>query len=420
MITKAVRLYGKNDLRLEEFELPSIKEDEILAKVIADSICMSSYKAVKQGADHKRVPNDVAKNPVMIGHEFCGEILEVGSKWQHKFRPGSKFSIQPALNYKGSLDAHGYTYQYIGGNATYIVIPNEVMEMNCLLEYTGEAYFLGALAEPISCVIGAFRANYHTTSGVYEHKMGIKEGGNMAILAGVGPLGLAALNYIINCDRKPSLLAVTDIDEPRLQRAASLFTIEAAARNGVRLVYINTQTTPDAEAYMLSLTNGQGFDDVMVFAPVKTVVEQGDRLLGKDGCLNFFAGPADTNFRAELNFYNVHYASTHIVGTSGGNTNDLIEALAMISNARLNPAAMVTHIGGLNAVIDTTLNLPQIPGGKKLIYTHIDMPLIALTEMEDKGKTDPLLAKLAELLKASNGVWSIEAENYLIQNAKRI
>ena len=64
MKTKAVRIYGKNDLRLEEFELPEIREDEILAKVISDSICMSSYKAAIQGADHKRVPNDVAENPV--------------------------------------------------------------------------------------------------------------------------------------------------------------------------------------------------------------------------------------------------------------------------------------------------------------------------------------------------------------------
>ena len=66
MKTKAVRLYGKNDLRLEEFELPAIKEDEILAHVISDSICMSSYKASIQGADHKRVPNDVSENPVII------------------------------------------------------------------------------------------------------------------------------------------------------------------------------------------------------------------------------------------------------------------------------------------------------------------------------------------------------------------
>jgi len=39
--TKAVRIYGANDLRLEEFELPEIKEDEILASIVSDSICMS-------------------------------------------------------------------------------------------------------------------------------------------------------------------------------------------------------------------------------------------------------------------------------------------------------------------------------------------------------------------------------------------
>lgn len=100
MKTKAVRIYGKNDLRLEEFELPKIKDDEILAKVISDSICMSSHKAAVQGSDHKRVPKDIAENPVIIGHEFCGEIVEVGAKWADEFKPGEKFGIQPALNYK--------------------------------------------------------------------------------------------------------------------------------------------------------------------------------------------------------------------------------------------------------------------------------------------------------------------------------
>jgi len=420
MKTRAIRLYGKNDLRLDEFELPDIKDDEILAKVVSDSICMSSYKAVHQGAEHKRIHDNVAEDPVIIGHEFCGEIIEVGVKWQDRFRAGMKFAIQPALNYKGSLDAPGYSYPYIGGNATYIIIPNEVMEMNCLLEYTGEAFFLGSLAEPMSCVIGAFHASYHTTHGVYIHQMGIKEDGNMAIMAGVGPMGLAAIDYIIHCPRRPDLLVVTDIDDARLKRAASLYTVEEAANNGIRLVYINTNETPHAETYMLSLTDGKGYDDVLVFAPIKQVIEQADRLLGMDGCLNFFAGPSDANFKAELNFYNVHYAFTHIVGTSGGNTDDMIEALGMMSDGRLNPAAMITHIGGLNAVIDATKNLPDIPGGKKLIYTHIEMPLIALEELEEKGKKDTLLAKLAELVKTNNGMWSVEAEKYLLENVPKM
>ena len=111
MKTKAVRLYGTCDLRLEEFELPQIKEDVILAKVVSDSICMSSYKSSHQGAAHKRVPDDVAENPTIIGHEFAGEIVEVGPKWAGQFKPGDKFSIQPALNYPdapvGVLSAPG-------------------------------------------------------------------------------------------------------------------------------------------------------------------------------------------------------------------------------------------------------------------------------------------------------------------------
>ena len=420
MKTKAVRLYGKEDLRLEEFDLPEMKEDEILAHIISDSVCMSTYKAMEQGSDHKRVPNDIDKNPVIVGHEFCGEIVKVGSKWQHKFKPGQKFSIQPAMNYKGSLDAPGYSYRYIGGSATYVIIPNEVMETNCLLEYHNDAFFYGSVAEPMSCIVGTYHAMYHTKNGSYVHNMGIVEGGNMAILAGVGPMGIGAIDYAIHCDRKPGLLVVTDIDEARLKRAASIYTVEEAAKNGVKLVYVNTNTTPDAENYIMGLTGNKGFDDVMVFAPVRSVVEMGDRLLGKDGCLHFFAGPANSEFKAEFNFYNVHYASTHVVGTSGGNTQDMIESIEMMNKGLLNTASMITHIGGLNSVVDTVMNLPKIPGGKKLIYTNIDLPLTAIADFEKLGETDEMFRALDEICKRHNQLWNAEAEKYLLANAKAI
>lgn len=420
MKTKAVRLYGKNDLRLEEFELPAIRDDEILAHIISDSICMSSYKAAVQGSDHKRVPGDVADNPVIIGHEFCGEIVEVGKKWQHKFKPGSKFSIQPAINEKSNpYAAPGYSFHHIGGDATYIIIPNAFMEHGCLLDYDGDAFFYGSLAEPMSCIVGAFHANYHTTGGTYIHSMGIVEGGNMAILAGVGPMGIGAIDYAVHCDRKPGMLVVTDIDEARLKRASLIYTVEEAAKNGVRLIYVNTSGVENVPEYLLSFTNGKGYDDVFVFAPVKPVVEQGDKILGRDGCLNFFAGPTNTLFSAEFNFYNVHYNSTHLVGTSGGNTEDMIESLQMMEKGLINPSAMVTHVGGIDSVIGTTLNLPKIPGGKKLIYTNIDMELTALSDFREKGCSNKLFEKLADIIDENNGLWSAEAEKYLLANAKR-
>ncbi|MPQ30806.1 L-sorbose 1-phosphate reductase [Clostridium estertheticum] len=418
MKTRAVRLYGKKDLRMEEFELPEIKEDEILVKVVSDSICMSTYKAAILGSDHKRVPSDIAVNPVIVGHEMAGDIVQVGSKWKNDFKPGNKFSMQPALNYKGSMDSPGYSYRYCGGDATYVIMPQEVMELGCLLNYDGKAYYEASLAEPMSCIIGGFHASFHTVMGSYEHKMGIVEGGKLAMLAAAGPMGLGAIDYAMNCDRKPSLIVVTDIEQGRLDRARAIFTAEDAKKVGIELIFVNTKDIEDVPAYLRNLTGGTGFDDVFVYSPVRPVVEQGDKILGRDGCLNFFAGPTDTKFSAMFNFYNVHYQSTHTIGTTGGNTNDMIESLRMTEKNIINPAVMVTHIGGLDSAADATLKLTEVPAGKKLIYTNIFMDITAIDEFEEKGKKDPRFKKLSEIAKNNKGLWSLEAEKYLLENWK--
>lgn len=180
---------------------------------------------------------------------------------------------------------------------------------------------------------------------------------------------------------------------------------------------MNTRDIANPVEALKELNGGKLFDDVFVFAPVKPVVELGDALCGKDGCLNFFAGPTDPTFSAMYNFYNVHYEAHHVVGTSGGNTDDIKESLEMMAEGKLNPVAMVTHVGGLDQVGDTVINLDKIPGGKKLIYTHKKLPLTALTDFEEKGKTYPLFAELAKLVKNNNMLWSKEAEDYLLEHA---
>jgi len=289
------------------------------------------------------------------------------------------------------------------------------MEMDCLLIYNGASFFQGSLAEPVSCIIGAFHAMYHTKMGSYVHHMEIKEGGNMAVLAGVGPMGLGAIDYAVNQPIKPKKLVVTDINDARLARAEEIYSKDWAASQGVELIYVNTGNVADPVAHLKSLVDGDGYDDVFVFAPVKPVIEQGDAILGLDGCLNFFAGPTDKQFSATFNFYNVHYAATHVVGTSGGNTEDMKEALAMSASGQLNPASMVTHIGGLDSAAETTLNLPNIPGGKKLIYTGIKMPLTAIDDFEKEGYSE-----LAEICKGNKGLWCKAAEDYLLANSQKI
>ena len=418
MKAKAVRLHGANDLRLEEFELPEITDDEILVKVVSDSICMSTYKCAILGTEHKRVHEDVAEHPAIMGHEFAGDIVKVGKNHQHQFKAGMKFTLQPALNYKGTMWSPGYSYEFFGGDTTYCIIPAEVMELGCLLEYKGKAYYEASLAEPMSCSIGAFNAAYHTRMGVYTHEMGIKKDGKLAIMAGAGPMGLGALTYALHRDVRPSMIVVTDINQDRLDRAAHLFPPEEAKADGIELHFVNTAKMADPVAELRELSGGTGYDDVLCYAPVSAVVTQSSGILGRDGCLNFFAGPTDKLFSATMNFYDVHYNSTHVMGTTGGNTADMIESLELTAAKRINPAVMVTHIGGLDAAAETTLNLPKIPGGKKLIYTHLEMPLTALTDLRAQGeaKNDKRYLALADIVEANKGLWCPEAEEYLLAN----
>ncbi len=418
MKTRAVRMYGTRDLRLEEFELPEIKDDEILAKIITDSICMSTWKLVEQGKNHKRAPQNIDTNPIIVGHEFAGVIVKVGKKWQDQFKPGMRFAQQPALNYKGSLASPGYSYEFFGGDATYCIFPHEVMELGALMPYGGDSFFEASLGEPMSCIIGAYHANYHTNKHNYEHAMGTKKDGNVIILGGCGPMGLGAVSYGIRFGNTPKRIVVTDINDARIARAKEVISPEYAASYGVELQYVNTADMADPWQALMDITEGHGYDDVFVYAPVRAVAELGNRLLAFDGCMNFFSGPQDKNFSATVNLYDCHYTSTHIMGTTGGNNDDLIEANRLAAEGVIQPAVMVTHVGGIDAVAETTLNLPKIPGGKKLIYTQIDMPLTAIEDFAKLGEKEPFFLDLDRCCRAHNGLWNGEAEKMLLEHFK--
>lgn len=421
METIALRMYGKMDLRLEKFEIPEIGEDEILAEIISDTSCPSTYKEIIQGEEHPRVPKDINKSPVIVGHEMAGVIIKVGSKWKEKYEEGQRFTIQPALLYEkgpvGILSAPGYSYRYLGGLATKVIIPNEVMEQDCLLIYDGDSFYKASLVEPISCVVGAVNAQYHTKENSYEHIMGIKVGGNTAILGGAGPMGLAFLAYLIYGPQNPKLLVITDIDDSKLQRAMKAFPPEEVKRKGIEIKFVNPMKDQSYKEIK--------YDDIFVLYPSSKLVEEADSLLARDGCLNFFAGPTDHNFSANINFYKVHYDKHHFVATSGGNANDMKIALDLVQRNIIDPSPMITHIGGLNVAKDVLLHFPNIPGGKKLIYTHLDFPL---SNIEDFGRLSlegpknlrEIYKDLYEIVRRNNGWWCKEAEEYLLQRGKRI
>ena len=400
MKTKAVRLYGEKDLRLEEFELPAINDGEILIKIVSDSVCMSTYKTAMQGAKHLRVPDNIAENPIIIGHEFCAEIVSVGKKWEKEYSVGEKVVMPPVLSYLGENQTVGYSFAEIGGVSTYSIVYEHIIRNGFLIKLQSNAFFKGSLIEPASCVLRGYKANYHLD--VDTPTMNIKEGGKMAILAGCGPMGLVAIDIALHGDIKPSLVVVSDIDEDRLRRAEQIYDPCEAKKRGIQLMFVNTTSKDE----LMEISGGTGYDDVFVYAPISSV----------DGCLNFFAGPIDKAFSAPVNFYNVHYAQHHYAGTSGSTPEDMKDIVRLIGENRIDPSVMVTHIGGIDAAIDVTLNLPHIIGGKKLIYTHINLPLTAISDFAELGNGDARFAALATLVREHGGLWCAEAEQYLLEN----
>ena len=417
MKTKAVRIYGVHDLRLEEFELPQMAEDEIQARIITDSLCLSTWKVQNQGAKHKKLPDDLEHNPVIMGHEFCGIIEAVGKKWQHLYKPGDKFVAQPNLMRPDTFTM-GYSFPYVGGEATKVIIMNEAIEKGCLLPYHGDSFFEGALVEPLSCIIAGFKANFHLRDrNDYDHTMGIKVGGAMAILGGTGPMGSLAIDYAIHGEKRPSVLVVTGSTPSRLERSKQLYTVEDAAKHGVTLHYVLTPKGSDFVEELKALTpGGKGFDDIFLMVAQEDMVTKSEALLAGDGCLNFFAGPSDSKFTSSINFYNLHYNATHFVGTSGSNTQDMRDAIACIENKVVDLAKIATHIMGLNDVCQSIMQLPQLPGGKKIVYSQKNYPITDVQHFSG-GEMEQ---KLKAIVEKHNGLWSAEAERCFLEHCADI
>ena len=464
MNAKAWRLYAANDARLEDVELEGAGEDGVVVEIVTNTICLSDYKAVSLGTGHKRVPKDIASNPTMFGHEISGIVREVGAKWASQFFVGQRVCIQPAFNIPGhELETMGYAWHSIGGETTHVYLPSIIMEMGCLLPYDGDAFFKCSLAEPISCIVSAFRTNYHHAFGSHVHEMGIEKGGTMLLMAGCGAMGLGCIDIACHSpEKRPRRLVVTDIDDARLARAARMFgvmgngeriprakrvaegdalagvgmgnggVVACGTVNDVELVFVNTKGWADPVAKLKALNSdepvdasnptstGGGYDDIFLFAAVPALITQCSDLLAFGGCLNFFAGPTDQKLSASFNFYNIHYMNHHVVANSGGDVKDMSDSVDWIGRGILHPEVMITHVGGLDSAFQATLDLPKVPGGKRLVYTHVEMPMTAIADFAEKGAADPFYAELDRICSAHSGLWCKEAEDYLLAHAPKV
>ena len=98
----------------------------------------------------------------------------------------------------------------------------------------------------------------------------------------------------------------------------------------------------------------------------------------------------------------------------------MTDVLSLMENHKINPGAIVSHILGLKAVEETLYAMEKPNGAKKVCYNELDIPLIAIDDLEELGKNDPMYAELAKIVKKNGGMWCAEAESYLLANAPRL
>ncbi|MCL2055865.1 MAG: alcohol dehydrogenase catalytic domain-containing protein, partial [Oscillospiraceae bacterium] len=294
MRVKAARLYGKNDLRLDEFDFREIKPDEVLAKIICDGVCMSSYKTLQRGKLRSVYPPGNEAAPTIIGHEMAAEIVQVGEAVAGKYKIGDRFGIQAATPW----GAPGYSFAEFGGASTHMIVPPHILPSEYVIWFDKDMpFYYAALGEPYACIIFALYSNFHTKRLTRGITMGIQEGGNMAIMGGCGPMGFGGVELVLGMEKRPATLIVTDVDQARIDQAAKVIPPEYAAQKGVKLMYVNTAEMADPVAGLRELTGGEGFHDIFIMCPIKEVIELADAVCAYSCCINFFSGPVDTELK---------------------------------------------------------------------------------------------------------------------------
>jgi len=403
MDSRAARLYGKNDIRVESFQLPLLKPGELLIQIRACAVCTSCHKVANLAQDHHRVPTNIQNNPIILGHEFSASIIKIGESVTG-FSVGETVIVQPMICEESEETlAVGHSFPYLGGYAEFVIVPESFVTAGAVQCWNGTGFYKAALAEPLACIIAAWRTQYHTEWNSFIPVHGTKRNGKTLLLAGAGSMGMLSALLWKNRSDAGSTLTIVDRNSHKLIKLGTYLCNDPR----ISLIHIDSTSVES----LMELSGGNGFDDIVVFAGSSELAAFGLKLLAFDGCFNMFAGPAESDFSVPVNFHAVHYKRHHIVGSSGASGEDLRSALKLLASGDLDPSFLVTHVGGLNAVPDTVCNLPSLGGGKKLIYPHCDFPLTPITAFQ----TLPGFESVAEAIEQFGGVWNEEAERLFIE-----
>jgi L-iditol 2-dehydrogenase len=299
---KALRFYAPEDVRLEEVPEPTCGPDEIKLRVRNCSTCGTDVKILHNGHQNLTPPRT-------IGHEIAGEVVEVGadvnttygSSWQAGDRVQVIAAVPCGDCYeckKGWMavcqNQTSMGYQYDGGFAEYMVVPQAVLKVDGLNRIPdGVGFDEASAAEPFACAINA------------QELLGI-EAGDTVVVFGAGPIGCIHTRIARGVHNAGRVFLV-DVNAERLAMSAA----------AVRPDEVIDASTVDVVAEVMRLTDGRGADVVITATAANITQEQAIAMAARNGRISFFGGLPKTNPTITCDSNLVHYRQLHIHGANG-------------------------------------------------------------------------------------------------------
>ncbi len=307
--TWAWNMYGAGveniglDGKPERVPVPEPAADQLLVRVDAVGMCYSDVKLIKQGGHHPKLYNrDLAVNPTRLGHEATHTVIKVGEALQEQFYPGQRLALQPDIYQQGKSTAYGYTIP--GGLIQFHVIGPEVLEADAgsyVIPLEGDiGYAEAALTEPWACVEAAY---------TQRRRLSPKPGGRMWLVGHADDP--TAYTFSAGLDA-PATIVVTDLPPALLKLVR-----EEATSRGAELIERNGLTPADYETLGAEMTDGAGFDDIVILDPRSAeMVGEAAKLIARRGTFNL-VGREPLDGPVQIDVGRIHYDYTAYVGNPG-------------------------------------------------------------------------------------------------------
>jgi len=310
-------LYGVKDLKVEDVEVPEVKDGEVLVKVKAATTCGTDLKIFQRGYVEK-----VIKLPTIFGHEWAGEVAEVGKglEWPRKGMRVRAGNSAPCLHcsmcQRGKYNLCENMIWLWGAYAEYIKVPARMVLMNMQGVPDGISYEEAAITEPLACVLhGVEQAN-------------VKLGDTVAII-GAGPIGLLHLLTVKKMGAGRTIMI--DLVDERLGFAEKLGA-DATVTSGKENV----------ETRIRELTGGYGADVAIEAIGLSATWEQALKLARKGGTVLEFGGcPPGTEIK--VNAEMLHYGELTVMGTFHTTPLHFRKALNLIATRTIDVRPLVTR-----------------------------------------------------------------------------